>query len=141
MKRPGVVTFIACLFFLVAGANLVTAVIYGNELSQGQRPDSPQTLRALIVNLIMAPVLLTLGLGLWRLREWARKGTFIVCGLLYLWIIVFNLQKLLERGNVQPLEWLGLLIGLGVYIVILGLPALLLNSATVKSAFQGEPKA
>ncbi len=84
MPRPRSVTFLALAVLLLGAFRLIGAVsaLRAYDLL-GQLPSSLPPAVLLVGNAVWAVVFIALGLGLWRLKMWARRG-LLAAATLYL---------------------------------------------------------
>jgi hypothetical protein len=99
-ERPGAVTVAAILAFALAVAN-VAAVAAGSDLSGEEGNAAPATV-------VVTVILLTAGIGMWKVKYWAVLGFQVILGLQILFLSVALLR--VERW------WFGL-----AMVVVIGL--------------------
>jgi len=92
MQRPTGVTILAVLAFLAAAVLVLMALLslLGGALVSSLGARGMGTLAGLgaaviaVFFLILAAVEVVVGIGLWKLRNWARIVTIVLCGLSFL---------------------------------------------------------
>ncbi len=130
MQRPTGVTILAVLDFLAAGACLLLAVAFGlgfgllGSIAGGGEGGSDAGMAVLmglgalagVVFVVAALISLVVGVGLWKLKNWARILTivFSILG------VLSNLAgAVIPMMTGEPVSAVSSLIGLGVNVLIL----------------------
>ncbi len=120
MERPTGVTILAILNFLWAGLHALLAVLFffigAEDAAVG------------VVALILAAIGLAIGIGLWKLRNWARIVTIVLVGL------SLPLSVLLLLGLLIGFE-LGSLIFQAIFVALYAWIIWYLFQPHVKDAF------
>jgi hypothetical protein len=82
VPRPSSVTLLALLVLLLSVFNLLGAISAAQRYTVlSQLPLSLPAAYLLLKSLVWAVVFAALAVGLWRLREWARRGTLAAASL------------------------------------------------------------
>lgn len=132
MERPLGVTILACLMYLGAlamtalgvvlmvGMGLIGAAVGGTEATgsgAGMAMLASLGLIGGIVCLIFAGLHGAIGMGLWKLKNWARVTTLVLTGIGVL-INSLGLLAALMAMEIFSIMWVGVQLGLGVWIVM-----------------------
>ena len=126
MERPTGVTILAILAFIAAGCVALGGLMFllGGAMmsSMGAFPRFGMMagMGSAILGIVclgLAALYLVVGLGLWKLQEWARILTIVLAGLGLL-VNGFGILGPLMSFNIMFLLWRAVVLGLDVWVLV-----------------------
>jgi len=126
MERPTGVTILAILAFIGAGCLVLACLLFllggamMSSMSAFPRFGMMAGMGSAILGIVLlglAALYIVIGLGLWKLREWARILTIVVAGLGLL-VNGFAILGPLMTFHIIFVIWRAIILGLDVWVIV-----------------------
>lgn len=115
-KRTVLIALFAIMSML---SGVVSGIFFVNDLFDGSNINNFEKVFWVVLNVIFSVLLFVIGYGLWKLKNWARIATILLCYLSLLWYLIEIISMMFASVTAAVDD--SSLQADGVYVFILGI--------------------